>query len=199
MACTLSQDTDIAATVKTPDGTTRVQELRCRADATFKFDSLRAGGLETCRLAATADFGEISCAANEPILIIERQLCSCTFAKATRFGPLTLPAGTSVGYYDSRPFHFQLPDQGAPVEGFGLALPPGAEGYLCDGSDAPKHLEVSRSAYVTIRGVKLTGFIAFDCNADGAFESGTLFEDAVVAGKSRQRGAIIQSDDLAPK
>ncbi|HEV2187045.1 MAG TPA: hypothetical protein VGR70_07540, partial [Stellaceae bacterium] len=164
-----------------------------------KLDNLRAGELEGCRLAETADFGEVSCAANERVLIINDQLAGCTFARAARFGPLTLPVGASVTYNDGRPSNFRLPSQGAPIDGFGLILPPGTKGDFCFRSDTPEHLEVSRSAYVTIDNVKLTGWVGFDCKADSAFERGTLFEDAMVAGKWRQRGDLLSHDDLFPQ
>ncbi|HEV2187536.1 MAG TPA: hypothetical protein VGR70_10025, partial [Stellaceae bacterium] len=82
MGCTLSQDTEIAATLAKPDGATQTQKLRCLANDTVKLDNLRAGELEGCRLAETADFGEVSCAANERVLIINDQLAGCTFARA---------------------------------------------------------------------------------------------------------------------
>lgn len=199
MGCTLSRDTEITATLTKSDGTTQAQKLRCAASDTVELDALRAGELGGCRLAETADFATISCAAKERILISSGQISACTFARAARFGPLTLPAGTAVTYYDGRPADFRLPAQGAAVEGFGLVLPPGTEGGFCFRSDTPERLTLSRTAYVTIDNVKLTGWIGFDCKADGAFESGMLFEDAMVGGKWRQRGEIIQRDDLSPR
>jgi hypothetical protein len=194
--CTLSQDTDIAATIADANGATHSQRFRCLAEDTIQLDGLRPGELAGCRLAAPADFETIACAAGERILISNGSLSACTFAKAARFGPLDLPAGAAVTYYDTRPSNFRLPLQGAAVEGFGLSLPPGTDGSLCYRTDALERLEVSRTAYVTMAGVKLTGFIDFNC---GTFRSGTLFEDAVVGGQWRQRGDLVSRADLFPQ
>jgi hypothetical protein len=63
----------------------------------------------------------------------------------------------------------------------------------------PQRLAVSRAAYVTVGNMKLTGLIEFDCGADGRFEDGMLFEDAMLGGKWRQRGERISRDDLLPR
>ena len=47
-----------------------------------------------------------------------------------------------------------------------------------------------------IEGVKLTGWIDFDC---GSFRSGQLFEDSVVAGRPRQQGERVSREDLSPQ
>ena len=60
-------------------------------------------------------------------------------------------------------------------------------------------LTVGRTAYIVIEGVKLMGFIEFDCAADSAFKSGALFEDAVVGGRWRQRGDLLSREDLFPQ
>ena len=117
-------------------------------------------------------------------------------ASSARFGPLKLPAGSSVTYYDGRPSNFRLPAQGGPVDGFGLSLPAGTEGSFCYHSDAPERLMVSRTAYVTIDGVKLTGFIDFRC---GVFHSGLLFEHTLIEGKWRERGELVLRDEIVPK
>jgi hypothetical protein len=41
--------------------------------------------------------------------------------------------------------------------------------------------------------VKLTGAIDFDC---GQFQSGMLFEDAMIGGKQRRRGDVVSQADL---
>jgi hypothetical protein len=199
MGCTLSQDTEIAATIGTADGATQTQRLRCLAGDTVELDGLRAGELGGCRLAAAAEFGDFACAAGERILVSTGFVAACTFAKPARFGPLSLPAGSSVTYYDGRPSDFRLPAPGAAVDGFGLSLPPGAEGAFCYRSEALQRLTVARTAYVVVAGVKLTGFIEFDCSADGAYTSGMLFEDTMVGGKWRQRGEPVSRDDLFPQ
>jgi len=199
MSCTLSQNTEIAATIAKADGGTQAQKLRCLAGDTIELDGLRAGELGGCRLAEAAEFGDIACAAGERILVSTGQVAACTFAKPARFGPLSLPAGSSVTYYDGRPSNFRLPAQGSPVDGFGLSLPPGTEGAFCYRKDAPERLTVGRTACVVVEGVKLTGFIEFDCSADGAYKSGMLFEDTMVSGKWRQRGDLVSREDLFPQ
>jgi hypothetical protein len=47
-----------------------------------------------------------------------------------------------------------------------------------------------------IEGVKLTGWIDFDC---GSFRSGQLFEDTVLAGRLRQRGERVSREDLSSR
>jgi hypothetical protein len=195
MGCTLSQDTDIAATIGTADGATRTKELRCLAGDTVELDGLRAGELGGCRLAAAAEFGDFACAARERILVSNNYVAICTLAKAARFGPLNLPAGSSVTYHEGRPSMFRLPAPGAAVDGFGLSLPAGTEGAFCYRSEVVDRLTVSRTAYVVIEGVKLMGSIDFDC---GAFKSGTLFEDTLIGGKWRQRGDLLSREDLLP-
>ena len=199
MGCTLSQDTELAATIGAADGAAQAQKLRCLAGDTVELDGLRAGELGGCRLAAAAEFGDFACAAGERILVNNNHVAACIFAKAARFGSLNLPAASSVTYYDGRPSNFRLPAQGSPVDGLGLSLPPGTEGAFCYGKDALERLTVGSTAYVMIKGVKLTGSIEFDCAADSAFKSGALFEDAVVGGRWRQRGDLLSREDLLPQ
>lgn len=192
MECTLSQDEDAFASVAGPDGVAKVRKFRCSAGDKVDMAGLRPGEIEGCRLAEPADFGEITCAASERILVVNGDLAACTFAKPARFGSLDAPAGTLVTYYDGHPSNFTLP-QGAPVDGFGLSLPAGTEGSFCYHSKALERLMLDRSAYVTIEGVKLTGAIDFDC---GTFRSGALFEDTVVGDYRRQRGELVSRDDI---
>jgi hypothetical protein len=196
MGCMLSRDFDIPATLAAPDRSARTYRFRCLADDTIALDGVRTGELGGCRLAGVADFGEVACAAGERILISSGYVAACTLASSARFGPLKLPAGSSVTYYDGRPSNFRLPAQGGPVDGFGLSLPAGTEGSFCCHSDAPERLMVSRTAYVTIDGVKLTGFIDFRC---GVFHSGLLFEHTLIEGKWRERGELVLRDEIVPK
>jgi hypothetical protein len=193
MECTLSQDTGVAATIADANGATHSQNFRCLAGDTIQLEGLRPGELGGCRLAEPADFGDIACAASGRISLSSGTLSACTFAKAARFGSLDLPAGAMVSYYDNRPSNFRLPPQGAAVEGFGLSLPAGTDGTFCYRSEALERLEVSRTAYVTVAGVKLTGAIDFNC---GPFQSGTLFEDTMVGGKWRQHGDLVSRAEL---
>jgi hypothetical protein len=195
MACTLSRETGISATVADSNGAARSQTFRCLAGDTIQLEGLRPGELAGCRLAEPADFGEIVCAAGTRILITNVNLSACTFAKPTRFGPLMLPAETFVTYYDARPSNFRLPPQGPAVDGFEMSLPAGTEGSFCYRSEALEHLTISNTAYVTVEGVKLTGFINFDC---GILRGGTLFEDTMIAGKWRQHGELVSRSDLFP-
>jgi hypothetical protein len=196
MSCTLSQDTDITATLLKSDGTAQAQKLRCLANDTVRLDGLRFGELGGCRLAAPGEFGDMSCAAGERILISNGHVAACTFARPARLGPLDLPAGTAVTYYERRPNNFRLPAEIGPIAGFGLSLPAGTEAAFCYREDMPERLLVSRAAYVTVENLRLTGFIEFDCSADGRFNSGMLFEDAIIGGKWRQRGETFFRDDL---
>jgi hypothetical protein len=196
MECTLSQDTGVAATIAGADGATHSQNFRCLAGDTIQLEGLRPGELGGCRLAEPADFGDIACAASERITLSNGHLAACIFAKAARFGPLDLPAGATVTYYDAQPSNFRLPPQGAAVEGFGLSLPPGTDGSFCYRSEALERLDVGRTAYVVVAGVKLTGWVNFDC---GPFSGGTPFEDAMVGGKWRQRGDLVSRADLFPQ
>lgn len=197
MSCTLSQDTDIAATLLKSDGTPQARKLRCLANDTVKLDGPRFGELGGCRLATPGEFGDIACAARERILISNGHVAACTFARPARFGSIDLPAGAAVTYYGGRPSNFRLPPEGGPIAGFGLSLPAGTEAAFCDRKDMPDRLLVSPAAYVTVGNVKLAGLIEFDC-ADGRFNSGMLFEDTIIDGKWRQRGERISRDDLRP-
>jgi hypothetical protein len=83
-----------------------------------------------------------------------------------------------------------------PVDALGLGLPAGTEGGFCYRKAALEHLSVDRTAYVVVAGVKLTGWIDFDC---GSFRSGQLFEDTMVAGRRRQRGELVSHEDLSAR
>lgn len=196
MACTLSQDASVPATIADPKETTHAQMFRCLSGDTIQIEGLRHGELAGCRLAEPADFGEITCAASERILLANGGLSTCVLAKPGGFGPLTLPAGTAVTYYDARPSGFRLPPSSAAIDGFGLSLPAGTEGSFCYPGEALAHLAVSQTAYVTVESIKLTGWIDFDC---GSFRSGTLFDDTMINGRWRQRGELVSSTDLVPQ
>jgi hypothetical protein len=196
MECTLSQDTDLKAPIDKPDGVQSLRMFRCRAGDAIQFDGLHPGELGGCRLAEPANFNEFACAAGERILISNGYLSTCTLANAGRFGPLTLPPGTTVDYYDAQPSRFSLPSTGPAVDGFGLRLPAGTEASFCYRSEALERLEVTGTAYVTVEGVKLTGPIDFNC---GPFRSGVLFEDTMIRGQRRQRDELVSQEDLSPK
>ena len=193
MECTLSRAADLSTMITTPDGTVQVAKLRCMAGDTIHMAGLRPAEVKGCRLAEPVDFDAVVCAERERILVINGKLSACTFAQPARFGPLTLPAGTAVTYYDGYPSAFTLPPGGASVDAFAFSLPAGTEGSFCYREGTLEHLAVSETAYVAIGGVKLTGWIDFDC---GSFRNGQLFEDAVVAGRSRQRGERVSREDL---
>ena len=196
MECTLSRDADLNATIDKPGGVHPPQLFRCKAGDTIQLDGLRTGELGGCRLAEPADFGEVTCVAGERILISSGYLADCTLAKAARFGPLILPPGTTVNYYDARPSRFRLPPAGPATDAFGLSLPAGTEASFCYRSEALERLEVEAAAYVTVEGIKLTGVVDFDC---GPFRRGVLFEDTVIGGRRRQRGELVSREDLSPK
>jgi hypothetical protein len=164
------------------------------AGDTIDMAGLRPGEVEGCRLAEPVDVDAVVCAERQRILVINGKLSGCTLAAPARFGPLALPAGTAVTYYDRYPSTFKLPPRGAPVAAFGLSLPAGTEGSFCYRKEALQHLSANRTDYVVIGGVKLTGWIDFDC---GSFRSGELFEDTVVAGRRRQHGERVSREDLS--
>jgi hypothetical protein len=172
MECTLSRDADLSTTITTPEGAGQVRKLRCMAGDTIHMAGLRPAEVEGCRLAAPVDVDAVVCAERERILVSNGELSACTLAEPTRFGPLALPAGTAVTYYDRHRRTFKLPPQGASVDAFGLSLPAGTEGSFCYRKDALEHLSINKAAFVVIEGV--TGWIDFDC---GAFRNGQLFED----------------------
>ena len=194
MECTLSRDADLSTTITMPDGAAQVRKLRCMAGDTIHMAGLRPAEIEGCRLAEPVDVDAVVCAERERILVINGKLSACTFAKPARFGPLALPAETAVTYYDGYPSTFKLPPRGASVDAFALSLPTGTEGSFCYRKEALEHLSVNRIAYVVIGGVKLTGWIDFDC---GSFRSGQLFEDTVLAGRWRQHGERVSREDLS--
>ena len=196
MECTLSRDADLSTTITAPDGAAQVRKLRCMAGNTIHMAGLRPAEVEGCRLAEPVDVDAVVCAARERILVINGKLSACTFAEPERFGPLALPAGTAVTYYDRRPSTFKLPPRGASADAFGLSLPAGTEGSFCYRKDVLEHLSVNEAAFVVIEGVKLTGWIDFDC---GSFRSGQLFEGTVVAGRPRQQGERVSREDLSPQ
>jgi hypothetical protein len=198
MHCGLARDSDIPATFAAPGQGPRTYRLRCLAGDTIQLDGRRQGELDNCRLAEPADFGDIVCAAGQRIQIGNKQLAACIFATAARFGPLTLPAGSFASYQDGKPSNFRLAPGASSVDGFGLSLPAGSEGAFCDQRETLQRLEVNRAAYVTIDGVKLTGFLDFDCKS-GMLTDGLLFEDTRIGGSWRDRGARVSHDDLAAK
>jgi hypothetical protein len=196
MKCTLSRAADLSTTITTPDGAAQVRKLRCMAGDTIHMAGLRPAEVEGCRLAEPVDVDAVVCAERERILVINGELSACTFAEPARFGLLALPAGTAVTNYDRHPRTFRLPPRGASVDAFGLSLPAGTEGSFCYRKDALEHLSISNAAFVVIEGVKLTGWIDFDC---GAFRNGQLFEDTVVGGRRRQHGERVSREDLPPQ
>ena len=197
MVCTLAADATVAAVIRAPDarGAGR-QDFRCLAGHPVHLQGARPSGqLESCVLAAPAQIGEVACADRAEISLWNARLTACTLAKPTPFGPLDLPAGTKVTYYDGKPSEFALPQTGDAVDGFGLLLPPGTEAAFCAEAPALARLELGESRFVTIAGVKLTGSVGFDC---GTFRDGRLFEDAVVAGKPHRAGDLMTRADLSP-
>jgi hypothetical protein len=86
-----------------------------------------------------------------------------------------------------------LPELRSPLEAFRMALPPHTEISLCRDSWAVDELRVSSQAYVEIGGVKLTGFVSFDC---GLFRQGSLFEDTRINGETWARGRAVFRKDL---
>lgn len=196
MYCTLSADTTVGAAIRAADRAATTQHFRCRAANSLHLQGASPSGqLENCTLAAPAQIGPLTCADNAEVRIWNGNLDSCTLAKPVRFGPLDLPAGSKVTYYDGAPNSFALPQAGDAIDGFGLRLPPGAEAFFCAKAMALRQLNVDRSRYVAIAGVKLTGDIEFDC---GKFQSGQLFEDAMVGGSQRRAGDLVTQAELFP-
>jgi hypothetical protein len=196
MECTLSRDADLVTTISKPDGAAQIRKLRCMGGDTIQMAGLRPAEVEGCRLAEPVDVDAVVCAERERILVINGELSACTLAEPTRFGPLGLPAGTAVTYYDRYLSTFRLPPRGASVDAFGLSLPAGTEASYCYRKEALEHLSVNKAAFVVIEGVKLTGWIDFDC---GSFRDRQLFEDTVVSGRRRQQGERVSREDLSPQ
>jgi hypothetical protein len=196
MSCSLSANATIAAQVSDPKGLARMQNFRCQAESPIELQGgICPGQLGKCILAQPAQIGQITCADGAEINLWAGKLTSCTLAKPARFGPLDLPADSRVTYQDGDPSEFVLPRSGDPVDAFELRLPPGTEAAFCSDAPALARLNVERSRYVTVAGVKLTGDIEFDC---GKFRNGQLFEDAVVAGNQRRAGDLVTQADLSP-
>ena len=196
MTCTLSRDTPIDATIKNAAGINRSQRFVCQGGASIEFQPVSHSELASCVLATPAEIGDVACAGDAKFRLANGTLDSCTLAKETRFGPVTLPPGTTVTYYGAQPSGFKLPPTGSAVDAFGLSLPSGTEASFCYRSKGLERLEVNETAYVTIGGLKLTGSIGFDC---GPFHSGPLFEDTVISGQRRQRGELVSQEDLSLK
>lgn len=196
MYCTLSADTTVGAAIRAADRVITTQNFRCRAGNPIHLQGARPSGqLESCVLAEPAQIGQTLCADNAELQIWNGLLQTCTLAKPTRFGPLDLPAGSKVTYYSGAPSSFMLSQTGNAIDGFGLRLPPGTEASFCAEAMALRQLNVDRSRYVAIAGIKLTGDIKFDC---GKFRNGQLFEDTIVAGNQRRAGDLVTQADLSP-
>jgi hypothetical protein len=199
--CTLSRDATVDATIEDPAGGSRVQSFSCRGGTEIRMQFGRRGELGRCTLAAPAEVGGVVCADGADLELVNAMLNTCTLAKQARFGPIDLPPGSSVWYITAQPNAFDLPPTGPAVDGFGLSLPPGTRAKFCYRSERLEHLALDQTAYVTVAGLKLTGSVDFDCDPSrsGSLYSGSLFEDAVVGGKQRQRGEVVSRDDLSAK
>jgi hypothetical protein len=151
MECTLSQDADLSTTIISPDEAAPVRKLRCMAGDTVHMAGLRPAEIEERRLAEPVDVDAVLCAERERILLIKGKLSACTLAEPAHFGPLALPAGTAVTYYDGYPRTFERAPRGS-VDAFALSLPTRTEGSFCYRKEALEHLSVNRTAYVVIGG-----------------------------------------------
>ncbi len=196
MYCTLAADATIGATIRAADGGVAAQNFRCMAAHSIHLQGIHPSGqLESCVLAEPTQIGQAICADDAELQIWNGFLQACTLAKPARFGPLDLPAGSKITNYNGAPSSFALPQAGDAVDGFGLRLPPGTEAFFCSEAMTLRQLNVDRSRYVAVAGVKLTGDIEFDC---GTFRNGQLFEDAMVGGNQRRAGDLVTRADLFP-
>ena len=88
---------------------------------------------------------------------------------------------------------FALPKLAAPFRAFGMDLPSQAEVWLCRERWEADQVNVRNGSYVVIAGVRITGFVNFDC---GLFRDGSLYEDTRIHGEMWPSGRTVFRADL---
>ncbi len=114
---------------------------------------------------------------------------------AVRFEGVEIPEG-SILHLTNTPHlieRFALPVLTSPFRAFGLDLPSQAEVWLCRENWAVDQVNVPNGAYVEIAGVKLTGFMNFDCRL---FHDGSLYEVTRIHGEIWPSGRTVFRADL---
>jgi hypothetical protein len=152
--------------------------------------------IERCTLAGPAEVADLLCANGAEIEIYNGRLVSCTLAAARVFEGVAIPEGSILHLTNTphRVERFLLPTLLSPLRAFGMDLPSGAEVRVCGERWDVDQVSVPNGAYVEIAGVKLAGFLNFDC---GVFRDGSLFEDSRIHGAMLPGGRTVFRADLA--
>jgi len=195
-SCTLARDTPARAEIADARGELRPVHLACAADRAFELQpGETAQVVERCALAEPAEVADLPCAQGSEIEIFNGRLVSCTLAAAQVFEGVEIPEG-SILHLTNTPHRierFALPGLISPRRVFGMDLPSQAEVWLCRERWEVDQVSVPNGAYVEIAGVKLTGFVNFDC---GLFRDGSLYEDSRIRGEIWPSGRTVFRADL---
>jgi hypothetical protein len=170
--------------------------LACAADRAFELQPGEAAQVvERCTLAEPAAVADLPCVRGSEIEIFNGRLVNCTLGAAQRFDGVEIPEGSILHLTNSphRIERFALPALASSFRAFGMDLPPQAEVRLCREEWAVDQVSVPSGAYVEIVGVRLTGFLNFDC---GLFRDGSLYEDSRIHGETWPGGRTVFRADL---
>lgn len=190
-ACTLASATALRTDIA--PGTS--VNVACAADHPLELQPAADQQVAVCTLVDMVELQGILCAAAAEVEIVNGRLIRCTLAAPHSAGDLQIPAGSILRLADTpqRIERFSVPAMDARFQAFGMALPPGAEVLLCRDAWAVDQIQLATDSYVDIGGVKLTGFINFQC---GRFHYGTLFEDTRLHGEPWRQGRTVFREDL---
>jgi hypothetical protein len=197
LSCMLARDTPAQAEVADVRGRLRPVHLVCAADRAFELQPGEAAQMvERCTLAEPAEVADLLCANGAEIEIYNGRLVSCTLAAARVFEGVAIPEGSILHLTNTphRVERFLLPTLLSPLRAFGMDLPSSAEVRVCGERWDVDQVSVPNGAYVEIAGVKLAGFLNFDC---GVFRDGSLFEDSRIHGAMLPGGRTVFRADLA--
>jgi hypothetical protein len=194
-SCTLAADTPTNADIADAGRQRRPVRVTCAADHIVELQSAAETQVRSCTLAKPIAVQGIPCAAGSEIEIYDVRLISCTLAAPQNFHGVEIPAGSILRLTDApqRIAQFLLPAMNSSLQAFGIDLPSHAQVSLCSERWAVDQVAVPDNAYVEIAGVKLTGYLNFDC---GVFHYGSLFEDSQVNGEIWARGRSVFREDL---
>jgi hypothetical protein len=195
-SCTLAQDAPAQAEIADAQGRLRPVHLACAADQSFELQpGAAAQVVERCTLAEAAEVADVFCAKGSEIEIFNGRLISCALAAAQTFAGVEIPGG-SILHLTNTPHRierFALPALTSPFRAFGIDLPAQAEVWLCREQWEVDQVSVPNGSYIEIAGVRLTGFVNFDC---GLFRDGSLYEDTRIHGEMRPSGRTVFRADL---
>jgi len=195
-SCMLARDTPTQAEIADGERGRRRVHLACAADRAFELQPGEAAQVvERCTLAQPAEVADLPCARGSEIEIFNGRLVSCTLGAAQRFHGMEIPEGSILHLTNSphRIERFALPTLTSPFQAFGMDLPSGAEVWLCREEWKVDQVSVPSGAYVEIAGVRLTGYLNFDC---GLFRDGSLYEDSRIHGEMWPGGRTVFRADL---